>query len=988
MAVEADSVVVELVAKTDGFDAKMQGSSRGFQTAVADIGKAATSTEKVLDNLKKKMADALSAGDQAKATRLSSEIAQIEGALGRVNATSGRTRMGMQQLGFQMNDVATQMAMGTKATTIFAQQSGQMIQALQMMGGEGSAFLKFLGGPWGIGLSVAAIALTPLIGKLFDSSDAVGDLVNKLKEHAEKTRDSEQADRIWAGTLDGLIERQKQLNAELDKRLTTQAATDATTLAGAQSDRDRLKNELDAAERDLANKKEELDRAKDLARNALDPSAAQGAAAALARAQEAFTAAQTKVNNVSKAYSEAASNVSKGLAVAGEAQSTLNGLADHFTGIIKNNNKVLIDQNPTLAAYSKSLYGAGAALEKAMGDAASANVPFSNFGVRAEQLQKQLSLGQITVKTYTTEIQKMAKALENSADAAKKTAKETGELTKLALPVQGTITGRFGEQRPGHRHAGVDIAVPVGTPVKAPAGGTVIEAGTLPGYGNVVFIDHGGGTISRLAHLSQIGVTRGQQVAQGAVIGLSGGAKGAPGSGDSTGPHVHFEVRSGGKAVDPLKGTFATDAAGVAAKAQNIAEELAQKQIQSDLDFAKKSADLDAKILAAKDDQVQDELARIDISEQRIRAEQQSLDTAIDADAQAKKAAGLDAATADAQAKMLHEKNEQLANEKIATAELLRKTEIAKRAHEAEDQRYEFAIGDLKASEQLATSLAERRQIELELLDLKYEQKVADLEYLKEQALRNGKLHDANLIQQQIDHLPYEKGAEAVGIEMSTMGPLQSFLKDIPHDAKAVNEALQGIAVDGLKSVVDGLGEASVAWIKMGGTAGQIIKGLISKIITLILYQQIAALFGSKMPVNPFGGGAPIVNLGADTPLGGYGTAPTIDVGSLPTFASGGTGIIGGFGGTDNNLLSLNNDPIAWVSRGEKLSISNATAASGFGGAQGMVLVRIAASPYFDGRVLEVTGPVIAQASTGAAQGGASLARDNLARRSLHQLEY
>lgn len=118
-----------------------------------------------------------------------------------------------------------------------------------------------------------------------------------------------------------------------------------------------------------------------------------------------------------------------------------------------------------------------------------------------------------------------------------------------AWPVRGTITSPFGP-RGGNLHAGLDIAVPVGTPVGASKEGTVTFAGTQGGYGNVVYINHGG-TFTRYGHLSRIEVRRGQQVARGERIGLSGGAKGAPGAGTSTGPHLHFEIRPGDRPANP-----------------------------------------------------------------------------------------------------------------------------------------------------------------------------------------------------------------------------------------------------------------------------------------------------------------------------------------------------------------------------------------------------------------------------------------------------
>jgi len=114
------------------------------------------------------------------------------------------------------------------------------------------------------------------------------------------------------------------------------------------------------------------------------------------------------------------------------------------------------------------------------------------------------------------------------------------------------VTGTFGEQRPGHTHAGVDLAAPVGTKVAASADGVVSFVGNRGGYGNLVIIKHADGYETRYAHLKGFGDVRaGQTVRQGAIVGLSGGERGGEGSGDSTGPHLHYEVRRDGVAVDP-----------------------------------------------------------------------------------------------------------------------------------------------------------------------------------------------------------------------------------------------------------------------------------------------------------------------------------------------------------------------------------------------------------------------------------------------------
>ncbi len=122
--------------------------------------------------------------------------------------------------------------------------------------------------------------------------------------------------------------------------------------------------------------------------------------------------------------------------------------------------------------------------------------------------------------------------------------------TGFALPVQGRISSYFGWRNVsvnGNRyHGGLDIAAPAGTPVRAARSGVVTRAGWWGTYGNVVVLDHGDGSETRYAHLSSVAVRVGQALRQGDVLGAVGS------TGASTGPHLHFEVRFDGRAVDPL----------------------------------------------------------------------------------------------------------------------------------------------------------------------------------------------------------------------------------------------------------------------------------------------------------------------------------------------------------------------------------------------------------------------------------------------------
>ena len=124
-------------------------------------------------------------------------------------------------------------------------------------------------------------------------------------------------------------------------------------------------------------------------------------------------------------------------------------------------------------------------------------------------------------------------------------ADSTPSAAGLIWPVNGPVVSPFG-MRWGRMHTGIDIGVPSGTPIHAAAAGRVVYAGWMDGYGNLVAIDHGRGLSTAYAHQSQIGVSLGQTVSQGQVIGYVGC------TGHCFGPHLHFEVRINGTPVDPM----------------------------------------------------------------------------------------------------------------------------------------------------------------------------------------------------------------------------------------------------------------------------------------------------------------------------------------------------------------------------------------------------------------------------------------------------
>ena len=153
----------------------------------------------------------------------------------------------------------------------------------------------------------------------------------------------------------------------------------------------------------------------------------------------------------------------------------------------------------------------------------------------------------------------LARQIERSVmpDPAGPTSTATAPLTTTSTPTSTStstprVTSAFGLRHDpfdGHltRHAGVDLAAREGEDIRAAAGGVVLRAGARGGYGEAVEIDHGGGVTTLYAHASELLVREGEQVAPGQPIARVGQ------TGRATGSHLHFELREGGRPVDPSR---------------------------------------------------------------------------------------------------------------------------------------------------------------------------------------------------------------------------------------------------------------------------------------------------------------------------------------------------------------------------------------------------------------------------------------------------
>ena len=164
-----------------------------------------------------------------------------------------------------------------------------------------------------------------------------------------------------------------------------------------------------------------------------------------------------------------------------------------------------------------------------------------------KSLQKDLDKTKAKLQARFDELEKTENSLRKAIAAASGSGSVTTPTGKWAFPLRSgyTLTAHFGEKRSYENHPGVDLAVPMGTPIYAAQSGKVITAGWYGGYGNAVVINHGAYT-SVYGHNSSVSVRVGQFVRKGQRISSAGS------TGWSTGSHLHFEVRnSAGTPISP-----------------------------------------------------------------------------------------------------------------------------------------------------------------------------------------------------------------------------------------------------------------------------------------------------------------------------------------------------------------------------------------------------------------------------------------------------
>jgi murein DD-endopeptidase MepM/ murein hydrolase activator NlpD len=868
--------------------------------------------------------------------------------LGNSLASAGQYRSGLQQLSFQIGDVTQQMALGQRASVIFMQQAGQVVQAITLMQGGANKFLSFMGGPWGAVLVGAASILLALSTKMKGTSDTVEDLVEKMRKQAAQAELNEQADRAWKSTVEGLTEALKKRREETDKIVQTDISAERASLAAARADLYRAQVQNNYLKQQLPEEERKLEDLRDQARNPVlmdDYGGAEKLVADIAK-QEA------RIEKMKRDIEQAAANL------------------DAAEQLIRRAEMQTIDRE--VAALGDET--------KAANDKAE---------ILRTNLKGMFDIGIVSAQYYRAELKRindeLAATIKRINDAKKKT-NDPGDLFKFLDPSSGgTTTGTFGEWRGNRAHQGIDKAMRVGSDVFATAAG-VAEVANVPGYGNLIIINHGRGTETRYAHLSKFLVKSGDVVAAGQRIGLSGGEAGAPGAGNSTGPHLHYEVRRGGKPVNPGSngGRFPVDPTKATLAAQRGAERDAARELRQENVYEQASLRLSQELLAAKMDLVSDTRLQADYAKDMVDAD---LTRRLNAIANAEEEGKLTRV----QAIDLTLKEQAVAEQKKQNIEDKKQEQLRKEAAQLQEQLKEGEIAELEFQEEYAKTREDKIRLQKEIADALYQINWnAQQEIIDSKTASAAQKEIARLRQEQLSR---ERERTHYGIEQQNLSPLERYQQELSDETAKLDDRVEEVFVDGLEHLNSELLAAIQGTKSLGevfkNVANQIIADLLRIAIQQAIIKPLGQLLGKGLGslLGSIGGaaagGSPIAGS-----TGGFQIGPVTSPGYIPGGATGLWGTIGGRGGTDQNLLSINGRAVARVSRGEDLAIIPKAANVNIpGGGGGRGFSSLTVNVHAEGAVLvDQIRQQVGQGIALAIEGGSELAQGKLIKRARRRI--
>jgi len=800
---------------------------------------------------------------------------------GRVTAATGQQKQGLQQLTYQLSDIATQWSANTPVMIIFAQQSGQVIQALQLMGAEGKGVLGFLGGPWGMALTAATVVLLPFVGKLIEGNAELDKAVKKLKDDAHQTDIDRQAKEAFTKTIEGQIDAQRRLNDELDRTLRTQRQVAQKTLLDAQNNLADEKKSRDKLVKDIADSDKAL---KDLL---AAPPDNRNVAANTAYAQRVKDA-QQKLADLKSQQAALDASIAQGEIDVNKAQAPL--VQEEVTASLDKRAAATLRYTEALGKLNAQLaLGAGKTGKVAV--------------MQGDGTFKPQTLTGISVEEYRTRLRIAEKARDDAIKAAQEEKRKgpeptpTLELLKTAESYKGASERGSGREilQTLFKQAGITID-PEMTAWCAAFVNAVLATKGLKGTGSNAarsFLNYGSKT---------------DTPQKGDIVVLRRGTNPAQG-------HVGFFEGYDKKGNVQVLGGNTGNKVGVASykpsdvlgyrRAPGSAQSEGELQAKEDAraaDAQRQIADANAEYLRVAASLTANADDRLDVAIAAIAAERETRDREIDRAVIAGKLTTAEGDQLKASAGRLAQAKEDVARNKDIARTRTRELDTALRELDGR-----AAILQLQLDQ--AKTLDQRRAIAQQLLDL-------DLEERRKRAndlLKSHNPDDQARGQADLDQINREEPFRREQVNRQYEGPMDQYRRQLKDATGDMDTALQNVQVHGLQSLEDGL---------LGVVNGtETVAGAFKKMAMSII-ADLARIAIEKLIVKAIGGG--ILGFAGGT-VGGSGQgSPGFASGRIPGFAG---GIIHGAGnGTSDSILALMEGFGAIrVSNGESIMTAQAT---------------------------------------------------------------
>lgn len=823
----------------------------------------------------------------------------------RLNNAFNQSRLAQMELSHVVTASVDAYAAGFSPIRILTLEMGRLAEAATFLGGGGTGVLaklgSFMSGPWGIAMLLGVSVLSQLIGKMGESATSIESLVQKMREHAKQAEQSRIADQEWANTIDGLIDRNMKLIDTLKQRLKAQEDVSLEELQGAQRDQATAQKAVADAQKRVDNLKaqQRAEAANPPLSSIVAGAVVHGsdpAAAALARqlaqaeqdlatAKQGLATAKAAITQGTIAVGEEEGKAAADLSAAVDLWSkryisALHGIEQAKQGALAGSSGVLTDSFETL--------------KKAMSDAAGQGLTSQFYNARnaAKNLGNELAQTGDVAK-YAAGIRALAASLEAAAEAAKNAKKGAGEFGKqigfdeaasIAKGAGLTVTSGFrSEAKQAELYRTVRTA---NNPVARP--GTSAHEGVNGKWAlDIAFAP--GLTAQSLRKLY------GDQGVQLSAVYKESG-------------HFHIE----GSRSQAAAAERAADRATVSGDRQQSAFDQAQDN-------------LDRELLQAQASVVSDYNQRADLAEQQVTADTKKLQDSIAGQLQLGKDTDYQQGITEKQAEILSAKAQELDAAKKNAIEMQRQLQSLDSKQANQDQQYGFELDGLKFAEEMAKSTDAKRRLQLEILDIQYQEKEADLQILLAKQKLAGLADDAARTQAEINNLPIDKARDVSRVEQGTMDPLQRYFSDLPHDADQVKNALQSIEVDGIQGLAGALAQAGKGWGAMRDAAISALQDIASKLIELGIERMIFSLFGNAVLGGLGGGlGAGALNFsGFTSSAGSLLSTDFSGAGAGITFGLAGGGFVSGPGSPTSDSIP------AMLSNGEY--VMNAGAVSKFG---------------------------------------------------------